>query len=251
MARLTGPDGWLTLVGLEWLQEGENLVGSDPSNPVRLPPGAPARLGTILVRQGVATLHGVPEVGTMELRDDSEGTPTVVSLGSLRLHVINRDGRLAVRVRDTESPARRRFLGIERYPVDPRWRVEARLEPFDPPMEVPVPNVLGFEETTVVPGALDFVVDEKGLRLLAFVEKGTDDLFIVFGDLTNGDETYGAGRYLYAPPPADGGITFVDFNKAYNPPCVFTPYATCVLPLRENRLPIRVEAGERRYSLPA
>jgi uncharacterized protein (DUF1684 family) len=241
LARLTAPDGWLTLVGLHWLQEGDNP--------------APAQAGTITIRDGVATLRADPAAGlthqdspvdSLEMHDDREGDPTVVRLGTLSFHLINREGRLAVRVKDPESPARKDFGGIDSYPVDLRWRVEAGFEPYEPPRQAPVPNVLGFEETMVVPGELRFEVDGTQHRLLAFTETGTRDLFIVFGDRTNEDETYGGGRYLYAAPPRNDRPVVVDFNKAYNPPCVFTQYATCVLPLPENRLPIRVEAGERR-----
>lgn len=246
LARLTAPGGWLTLVDLHWLHEGDNPVGSGPLE----------RAGTITVRNGVVTLRADPAAGlthqgspvdSLHLRDDSEGDPTLVRLGTLSFHLINRDGRLAVRVKDTESPARKAFAGIESYPVDLRWRLEARFEPSGPPREARVPNVLGFEESMVVPGALRFEVDGSSHRLLAFTETGTRDLFIVFGDLTNEDETYQGGRYLYAAPPKNDGPVVVDFNEAYNPPCVFTPYATCVLPLPENRLHVRIEAGEKRY----
>jgi uncharacterized protein (DUF1684 family) len=257
LARLTGPDGWLSLVGLEWLEEGENAVGSDPSNQVVLPAGrAPARVGTVTLEDGVATLaadagirltHDHRPVRRITLRDDLHGEPTVVRLGDLSFHVINRAGRLAVRVKDSTSPVRAGFRGIDRYPVDSRWKIEAGFESFDPPRQIPVSNVLDFEETMVAPGALSFEIGRTACRLVAFREVGSDDLFIVFGDRTNRDDTYQAGRYLYARPPGDAGLVVVDFNKAYNPPCVFTPYATCVLPLPESRLPVRIEAGEKRY----
>jgi uncharacterized protein (DUF1684 family) len=249
LTRLTGPDGWLSLVGLEWLSEGDNAV---------VLPGrqAPVQVGTITVEGGRAFLRADPGAGVthegrpvdeLAMQDDGGGSPTVLHLGSLSFHLINREGRLAVRVRDAEAHARRSFSGIERYPVDPSWRIEARFDPFDPPPEVTVPSVLAFEQTMVVLGALDFVIGRASCRLVAFHEAGTDDLYIVFGDGTNADATYQGGRYLYARPADDLGITLVDFNKAYNPPCAFTTYATCVLPTPENRLPIRIEAGEKRY----
>jgi uncharacterized protein len=254
VTRLTSSDGWLTLVGLEWLTEGENPVGSDPSDVVRLPAGG--HVGSIEVRDGAPTLRAVSgsglthegrPVSELTLADDADTEPPVVHLGSLRFHVIRRAGRLAVRIRDVESPARQEFAGIERYPVDTRWRIDARFEPYDPPRQALAPNVVGLEEEMEVPGVLRFDIDGEPHELLAFTEAETDDLFIVFGDRTNEDETYGGGRYLYAPPPGSEGATVLDFNKAYNPPCVFTPYATCVLPLPENRLPIRIEAGEKAY----
>jgi uncharacterized protein (DUF1684 family) len=173
----------------------------------------------------------------------------VLQIGSVRFHVLWREGRLALRVKDSNSPARQAFTEIERFPVDLRWRLEARFEPYEPERSVPVPTVLGYDEVYRVPGALAFDVDGGTHRLEAFLEQGSTDLFIVFGDRTNGTETYGGGRFVYTPPPRDGAVV-LDFNRAYNPPCVFTPHATCALPLPENRLSIRVEAGERRYEGP-
>jgi uncharacterized protein (DUF1684 family) len=257
IARLIGPEGWLALVGLFWLEEGDNPVGSDPSCRVILPADqAPSRVGTIAVskagvrfesgpRSGVT--HFGAEVGTLDLRDDHEGEPTVLELGRLRFNLIRRFDRLAVRVRDTESPARRTFGGIASYPIDPSWRFEARYEPHRPMRASHVPTVLGIDEVYATPGALAFVVGGETHRLEAFLEPGETDLFIVFGDLTNGTETYNGGRYLYTAPPDEQGMVVLDFNKAYNPPCVFTPYATCALPLPANRVPLRVEAGEKRY----
>jgi uncharacterized protein (DUF1684 family) len=256
--RLSSPDGWLALVGLWWLEEGPNPVGADPGSRVILTgSGAPDRLGSIhvdgpravlTVLPGVAvTSEGAP-VTQLELRDDAAGPPTTVHLGSLSFHLIRREGRLAVRVRDAESPVLQAFAGTEFFPVDRRWRVEAAFEPYHPARAVPVPTVLGRAETYQVPGAVAFAWEGTVHRLDAFLEAPDSDLFIVFGDLTNGVETFAGGRYLYAKPPkTDAGVVVLDFNKAYNPPCVFTPFATCALPLPQNRLPIRVEAGERRY----
>ncbi|HEX9410182.1 MAG TPA: DUF1684 domain-containing protein [Actinomycetota bacterium] len=257
IARLIGPEGWLAVVGLFWLEEGDNPVGSDPSCRVILPAGkAPSQVGTIGVgkagvrfeagpRSGVTHLGA--EVATLDLRDDHEGEPTVLELGSLRFHLIRRFDRLAVRVRDTEGAGRQTFAGIASYPVDPSWRFEARYEPHQPIRASHVPTVLGMDEVYATPGALAFVVAGETRRLEAFLEPGETDLFIVFGDLTNGTETYGGGRYLSTAPPDDQGRVVLDFNKAYNPPCVFTSYATCALPLPANRLPLRVEAGEKLY----
>jgi hypothetical protein len=257
VARLTGPDGWLAVVGLWWLEEGDNTVGSDPSSDVILPAGtAPARAGIIRVSGGRATFEAAPgsgithqgaEASSIDLHDDEEGEPTVLELGSLRFHPIRRVDRLAVRVRDTESPARRTFRGIDSYPIDRRWRFEAGFDTYDPPRISKVPTVLGALETYPTPGALTFEVGAAAHRLDAFLEPGETDLFVVFGDLTNGVETHGGGRYLYTAPPDERGTVVLDFNKAYNPPCVFTAHATCALPLPQNRLDLRVEAGEKRY----
>ncbi|HEY3209355.1 MAG TPA: DUF1684 domain-containing protein [Actinomycetota bacterium] len=259
VARLRGPDGWLAVVGLAWLQKGENSVGSAPESRVLLPRG-PGLLGGITVEGDavVATFeadagvtHDGAPVTTLNLQDDLKGDPTLLRLGSLTFHVIRRGDRLAVRVKDAESPSRRSFTGIDYFSIDPRWRLQARFEPYDPPRTAHVPTVVGLEESYLVPGALAFEHDAVTYRIEAFLEGGETDLFIIFGDLTNRSETYGGGRYMYTRPPDDRGIVVLDFNKAYNPPCVFTPFATCALPAPQNRLPIRVEAGEKLYRGPA
>ncbi len=258
VARLIGPDGWFTVVGLAWLHGGENSVGSDPESRVLLPRG-PSRAGSITVQGGTidatfepeaAVTHDGKPVVALNLRDDSQGDPTLLRLGSLTFYVIRRADRLAVRIKDAESPARRSFIGIEYFPLDPRWRFRARFELYDPPRISRVPTVVGMEETYLVPGALVFEHEGVTHRIDAFLEEGETDLFVVFGDLTNGSETYGGGRYLYTPPPDDDGVVTLDFNKAYNPPCVFTPFATCALPPPKNKLPIPVEAGEKLYRGP-
>lgn len=254
--RVAGPDGWLTVVGLSWLEPGENTVGSASGSAVELPAAAPPQTGWLDVQDGDVHFracpgadvrhHGKP-VLDIALRDDLSRSPTVLAVGSARFFVIRRADRLAVRVKDRASAARRAFAGLEYYPIEPDWRVEATFVPYAPPPTYHVPTILGTEEEYLGPGALAFEHGGRTLRLDAFLEPGVSDLFVVFGDQTNGTETYGAGRFLYAPQPDERGIVALDFNKAYNPPCVFTPHATCPIPLPQNRLPIRVEAGERRY----
>jgi len=257
LAALTGPSGWLTVVGLTWLREGPNTVGADPASDVPLPASAPGRVGAIELSDGRARF--VPEPGVrvqhrhrtvrdaLELIDDAGGPPTRLTVGSVAFYLISREDGLGVRVKDAEAPARAAFEGIRHYPVDARWRLEARFEPYEPPRTVKVPTVLDSFETYDVPGAVAFDVDGETYRLDAFLEHGETDLFIVFGDLTNRDQTFGGGRFLYAPPADAAGRVILDFNRAYNPPCVFTPHATCALPLPQNRLPVRIEAGELRY----
>lgn len=258
LERLTGPDGWLTVVGLAWLAEGENAVAADPEAAVVLPgPYGPSPLGTIVVEGRSSTFFpsdaprvehaGEPLTEPLPLADDTADTPTELRVGSVAFHVIRRGDRLAVRVRDEESPARRRFRGIDFYPVDPKWRVEAAFEPYDPPKRFPVPTVLDMVEMYECPGRCAFELEGVPCALDVFLERPDDDLFVVFADPTNGSETFGGGRYLYTPQPGPDGIVVLDFNKAYNPPCVFTPHATCPLPLPQNRLPVAVRAGERRY----
>lgn len=247
---MAGPDGWLTVVGLSWLDEGSNAIGSGPDSRVRLPQG-PARLGSIEVTDGEASL--VSDAGSRPLLldgDDAGREATLMRLGSASFFLIRRDGRLAVRVRDEASPARSAFAGLEYFPVTPAWRVEARFEPYPPGRSLRLATVLAAHETYPVPGALVFSVDGRTYRLDAYEEAGEDDLFVMVGDLTNEDRTYEGGRYLYVKPPGPDGRTEMDFNKAYNPPCVFTVFATCALAPAENRLPITVEAGELRYKGP-
>jgi uncharacterized protein len=256
LAKLTSEDGWLSVVGLFWLDEGSNAVGSGPDSRIVLPRGkAPERLGTLVlaaerlsfrVQPGVRVVVDGKAAEAAALRSDAEGEPTILSTGPIRLYVIERNGRYAVRVKDSASEARRDFHGLSYFAIDPTWRIEARFEPYDPPRSIAVPNVLGHVDAEKSPGALVFEYRGKSYRLDPVLEKGEADYFVMFGDRTNGTETYGAGRFLYVSPPVDGK-TVIDFNKAYNPPCAFTAYATCPLPPPQNRLPIRVEAGEKEY----
>jgi uncharacterized protein len=256
IARLRRPDGWLSLVGLFWLEAGENRVGSDPSSAVRLPAGAaPPRLGTIVLSGSlmrfraepgvVVTSHNRP-VQEVVLQTDQAGEPTLLQHGSVSFYVIQRGERLGVRVKDANAEALKHFRGIENFPFVESWRLIARFEPSDSVRHISVPNILGNVTSEESPGALAFEHGGKTYRLDVVREAGTEDFFVIFGDSTNGHETYGGGRFLYASPPKDGR-TVLDFNKAYNPPCVFTPYATCPLPPPQNRLQIRIEAGEKNY----
>lgn len=253
LERLRAPDGWLSLVGLWWLEEGEHRVGSHPSSEVLLPDTVPAQVGVLTrrgdalrlrVEEGVEAWAGGELVKERELQtDQQEGGPTVVSLGTVRFYAIARGERVGVRVKDEQAPTRTGFTTIPRFQVSHEWRRAARFEPYGPGRRVAVPNALGWATQEEAAGELVFQVKGEEHRLIAL--KGGDELFVVFGDRTNGDSTYGAGRFLYVKPPgADGSVT-IDFNRAYNPPCAFTPYATCPLPMEENRLPWAVEAGEK------
>ncbi|HEV2861701.1 MAG TPA: DUF1684 domain-containing protein [Pyrinomonadaceae bacterium] len=256
LASLKSEDGWLTLVGLYWLKEGENRFGADEANDLVLPAGkAPARAGSLFVsgkevrveaREGSGLTHDGTPVNSLRLKSDAGGeAPTILKLGSLSLQVIERGGKLGLRVKDRESEALKNFRGLDNFPADARWRFEARFERFDPPRSLPITNVLGWEEDTPSPGAVVFEAGGKTYRLDAISEPGEPRLFIIFADATSGRETYGAGRYLYADPPDASGKVVVDFNKAYSPPCAFTSFATCPLPPEQNKLPLRVEAGEK------
>jgi uncharacterized protein (DUF1684 family) len=255
---LTGESGWLSLVGLFWLKQGQNRFGSAPSNEIVLPRNrAPRLAGSLWLSKGVVRLKAKPEASVtsngsratkLVLESDADGNQTVLKLGSLTFYVIKRGERLGVRVKDSQNPARSRFTGLKYFPVDPRWKLEAKYEPHAPPKMIPILNVLGMVEEMPSPGTLVFKLDGKTYRLEPVLEKGEKEWFIIFGDKTTGKETYGAGRYLYADPPDSQGRVTLDFNKSYNPPCAFTKFATCPLPPRQNRLPFRVEAGEKKYA---
>lgn len=253
--RLRQPESWLSLVGLGWLEEGENQVGSAAGVAVPLPAErAPATVGTIR-RDGAEVrfrpapgvpilLDGQLVTGEVTLAADSSDKPSVLALGSLRLYLIQRGDRLGIRVKDREGPLFATFHGMARFAIDPAWRVLARWEPYDPPKRIGIPTVLGTIEESPSPGAAVFDRDGVTYRLEPILEEGSDELFFIFGDRTNGKESYGAGRFLYTPMPSADGRVVLDFNKAYNPPCVFSPWATCPVPPPQNKLALRVTAGE-------
>ena len=260
-AGLKKEDSWLTLVGLYWLKEGENKFGSNAANALVLPKGkAPDVAGSFSLDKGHVRLTALPAanvtvdgkpVTALDLRDDNDNDgPTILRMGTLIINVLKRGDRIGVRVKDSQSEARLQFKGLEYFPTDPKWRVEARFEPYQPVKGIPITNVLGMTSEEPCPGALAFEIDGKTYRVDPILEKGETDYFIMIADQTTGAETYGAGRYLYVSPPDASGKVVVDFNHLYNPPCAFTAYATCPLPPRQNHLPIRIEAGEKKYAGP-
>ncbi|HET6628467.1 MAG TPA: DUF1684 domain-containing protein [Woeseiaceae bacterium] len=253
---LTRPDGWLSLVGLLWLEPGEQSLGRGPAADLRLdnanlPPVAGAfrvagGVVSFAAAPGVPVQHGDRPVTSLTLAPDTSGEPTVLRIGTLEFYVIDRDGRLGVRLKDSEAPARADFQGLEYFPIDSDWRVTAELVPYEPAKRIPILNVLGMQVEMTSPGALVFELQGKEYRLDPVLEEGTTDWFVMLADETSGHETYGAGRYLYVTPPRDGR-TVIDFNKAYNPPCAFSNFATCPLPPPQNRLPLSITAGEKAY----
>lgn len=254
--RLKQPRGWLSLVGLHWLKNGANTIGSAADNDQVLA-GGPAHLGVLTLADGritlvvaddaQATVDGQP-VRRAQLSDDTSAAPSLVAFGTLSFVVIERDGRHALRVWDSASTTLAAFKGIDSFPVDPEWRVTARWVVFDPAQTLDIPNVLGGIDTVSVPGKAVFEHDGETFELLPMVESAdADQLFFVFADRTSGRQTYGGGRFLYTDMPT-GGHVVLDFNKAYNPPCIFTPHATCPLAPPENRLRTRVTAGEKIWS---
>ncbi|HET8796298.1 MAG TPA: DUF1684 domain-containing protein [Thermoanaerobaculia bacterium] len=244
--RLRAEDGWLSLVGLHWLKEGANDVELANGTTVKVALNGGK---TTLDGRAPMTIDGKPLQGTVALLDDNdENGPTIVQMGSVRFNVIERGPKFALRVKDANAGTRIHFQGLEYYPIDPKWRVEARFEPYAPVKKIPITDVTGTTSESISPGALVFTLDGQEYRLDPVLEEGSDELFIIFRDATSRDTTYPAGRYLYAKKPGADGKVIVDFNRAYNPPCAFTPFATCPLPPLQNRIPIRVEAGEKKYA---
>jgi uncharacterized protein (DUF1684 family) len=247
--RLEADDGWLTLVGLRWLAPGENRVGQAASCAVAYEGFPVEDVGTITRVDGAlrfemapgAAVEGVPADGV--LRSDADGAPTVLTLGTCRFHVIRRGERYGVRVKDANAPTRRQFAGIERYPVDRAWRYEARFVPADAGATTPVDLVIGTTLDQEIAGRAELVMAGHAISMVLMPGSEPDRYFVVFGDGTNGSQTYGGGRFLEAT--RDGDAVILDFNRAYNPPCSFTPYATCPLPVDDNRLPVPVTAGEK------
>lgn len=253
-AELLSDSGWFTVAGLFWLKPGVNTVGAGPQYDVQLTKNfVGGKFGEIdlekgsallTVDDGVNAMSGGRSVRSVDLVPDEKGDPTVVSIGSQSFFLIERNGRIGVRLKDTKSEQRLNFHGLKWYPVSPQFRVSATLEAFPQPKVIQIPNVLGSTFKMKSPGILHFRLNGKAYSLQP-VEEG-DHLFIIFRDLTSKTETYGAGRFLYAAKPVKGKLV-LDFNKAENPPCAFTEFATCPLPPAENRLNVAISAGEKRY----
>lgn len=257
VASLKKEDSWLSLAGLYRLQEGTQSLGADSSNDVILPPKAAAHLGTVTKQDTVFTLnvqqdgtvtHNGSPVKKLKLKSSDQGEPTIVKHNSFLWYIINRRGKYYIRLKDTKHPNFASFNGIKRYPVSEKWNIRAKFKPFDEPKLISIPDVLGDVYQDTLYGTLEFTVNgnKYSLAPLGHPEKD-DEFFIIMGDKTNGESTYGGGRYIYADTPNKNGVTFIDFNKAYNPPCVFTEFATCPLPPAQNCLPIKITAGEKMY----
>jgi uncharacterized protein (DUF1684 family) len=259
--RLKADDGWLAVAGLFWLHDGENKFGSDPLNDIVLPGrSSPADAGTFEFHGGKATVHvkvGVPvmvqgkRVTTAVLRADSDPAfdekVDQITLGDLTMYVHSSGQRSAVRLIDKNSKLRKDFTGLKWFPIDPTYRVEAKYVAYDKPKTVQVQNMMGDITPTQIPGYVVFQLHGQDLRLDTEIDQG--EISITFRDLTSGKQTYGAARFLVADAPKDGKAT-LDFNEAYNPPCAYNPYTTCPLPTPENRMRVRIAAGEMTYGLP-
>lgn len=253
-AALKSDDGWLTVAGLFWLKEGRNTVGAAPGSDIVLPQGsAPDEVGVFDFRNGNTTFQVAPGVkvtvngkptASAALKPDTSGQPDVVGIRDLTMYVIQRGTRYGIRLKDKNSELRKKFTGLKFFTVDERYRVKARFVPYNPPKMISVPNILGDTTEEASPGYVEFTLDGHDFRLDPVGEG--DMLFFIFKDLTSGKETYPPGRFLYSELPKNGEV-ILDFNKAVNPPCAFTPYATCPLPPKQNYLPVRIKAGELRY----
>jgi uncharacterized protein len=257
LEKLQRPDGYLSLVGMHWLEVGNTRVGSGIDNGTKLSAG-PARIGVINVtkdgklslqpEQGVdITIDGIPASGRANLVADSDGVPTVVGFnkGDASFIVIKRGGNYALRVRDAMASTRLHFPGIEYFPVNKDFRIQATFIPSPPGKTIEIMNILGMVEPMANPGQVVFTKDGKEYRLDA-VDEGDGRLFLNFSDRTSGHESYAASRFMYAKNPGGKGTTVVDFNTAYNPPCAFTLFSTCPIPPLQNRLDLRIEAGEKK-----
>jgi uncharacterized protein (DUF1684 family) len=238
-AKLKSDGGWLTVAGLFWLKDGANRFGTAPENDIQLPDG-PAHAGTFDLRDGKVALSM-----DGKRREAAHDSDDAIQVGRLSLFVIKRGDKFGIRLKDPDSQYRREFHGINYFPPNESYRVVAKF--ISEPRKIPILNVLGQTEDSECPGYAIFQLQGKEYRLYPIIEEpGDQQLFYILRDLTTGKETYGGGRFLYSEMPSNGHVT-LDFNKAYNPPCVFTPYATCPLPPQENHLPVRIEAGEKKY----
>ena len=254
---LTSDTGWLTVSGLFWLKEGENRFGSGSANDIVLPSSSPASVGVLTFHDGKSTVHVNPGVAvtlngkpvqTVELRPDMAEDRLI--LGDLALYVHASGNRLALRVRDKNSPLRRNFTGLSWFPIDEAYAVTGTYVPYESLKELDSENILGDAIKLKISGYVEFSMKGQGYRLEAGEQNSGKNLFIVFRDLTSGKETYPASRFLDVELPtgaAHAGPVQVDFNKAYNPPCAYNPYTTCPLPLPGNRLKIEIPAGEKLY----
>ena len=225
-AALRSKDGYLSIAGLFWLKEGANTAGA------------------IELRSGKVVFQ--PREGpAREMKPDTTGAPDIVQVGRVKLYVIQRGDRFAIRMKDPESSSLKSFRGARWFPLRPEFRVEARFVPYDPPKRIPIASIIGYTDMQPCPGYVVFQLGGRELRLEPV--GGGRWLFFIFRDRTSARQTYGAGRFLYSEMPRDGKV-ILDFNRAENPPCAYNPYTTCPLPPKQNHLPVAIEAGEMTYA---
>lgn len=263
-ADLEKPENWLSLIGLEWLKEGDNTLGSDKSNTIVIHASVPAHIAVIRLDQGKIIMHapqgGFPKDLTINgkpaaeqaLRPDDQPPRDTVRIGTVALIVLHRGDRYALRIWDSTNPNRVNFKGLHWYEPDPKFRVTAKWIPYTPMKQLNVPTILGTTLQQPSPGVAEFTFDGKQLRLEPVLESpDSKQLFFILRDTTSQTTTYGAGRFLYTGFPSNGldkpGELVLDFNRMENPPCAYTPYATCPLPPKQNRIPVAIPAGEKRF----
>jgi uncharacterized protein (DUF1684 family) len=263
-ASLQAPEGWLSLIALGWLKEGDNTFGSADDSRIQIAAKAPAHIAVVRLEKRAVHLlppaggfpkdlmvDGQPAKEQVLLADDAE-KPSKLTLGTLTVIVIHRDDQFGLRVKDLDAPTRVDFHGLHWYEPNAAYRIHARWIPYNPPKVLDIPTVLGTTTHMPAPGAVEFTIDGKVVRLDPVLEdpKSTD-LFFILRDATSKTTTYGAGRFLYTELPDHGvnqpGEVWLDFNRLVNPPCAFTAYATCPLPPPQNRLGVPIPAGEQRY----
>ncbi len=245
-------NGWLNLAGLFWLEEGRNSFGGNTENKIVFPNDrSNAFLGDIILSKGEVFVETKADAAIFnenakveKLKIFPAEKPVVLKHNTLRWFVIKRGERFAIRLRDLESPFLKEFQGIENYKIDPKWKLKAKFVPTER-KKIAILDITGQTSQQDSPGVLVFTISGKEYKLDALAEG--EEFFVIFGDKTNKKETYGAGRFVYTAKPNADGFTYLDFNKAYNPPCAFTPYATCPLPPKQNLLPIEIKAGEKNY----
>ena len=261
---LRAPEGWLSLIALGWLKDGDNSFGSAEDNQVQIAGKGPAHIALVrLEKSGLRLLppadgfpkdllvDGQPAKEQALFADDADQS-SKLTIGTLTITVIHRDDRFALRVKDREAATRVGFHGLRWYPPNAAYRVHARWIPYNPPKQLDIPTVLGTTTHLPAPGVAEFTIDGQTLRLEPVLEEPTStELFFIMRDATSKTATYGAGRFLYTELPDHGvsqpGSVWLDFNRLENPPCAFTAYATCPLPPPQNRLSVPIPAGERRY----
>lgn len=256
MENLKTPDGWLNLAGLYWLEQGANTFGSGESNNIVFPKDkisdqagyflAKGNTVSIYVNKGVTITSNGKQLTEQIIFNADSNRSDVLESGSLKWNIIQRDTKIGIRLRDLDSEAVKNFTGVDRYPIDPAYRIQAKFEKADSLRTIDITNVLGQTTAQSSIGTLVFDLNGKENRL-DVLSGGDEEFFVIFADATSGKETYAAGRYIYVKRPKGEEGVLIDFNKAYNPPCVFTPYATCPLPPEQNVLTIEVKAGEKNY----
>jgi uncharacterized protein (DUF1684 family) len=254
LAELTAPNGWLAVAGLFWLHDGANSAGSDAASEVRLPARAPKTIGVFTLKDRQITFAADPSAGvtaagapvTSFTFEPQRGEQSAITVAGVTLFSIRRGNRVGLRMLDPDSTQRKMFRGLKYFPLSSAYHVRAKFVPYEKPKTVPVPNVLGMLVPMESPGYVEFALKGRTYHLEPVYETSKhEDLFFIFKDLTSRTETYEAGRFLHTPLPSAGFVD-LDFNRAYSPPCAFTAFATCPLPPKQNRLDVRIEAGEKR-----